>query len=206
MKILDVTALIINVGPIDPIIKALDNTIKTISGYFDFKHYVIITDKDINHDRYEIKKCPRLNREQYNLFCIRDLWKYVKTSQFLMLHTDGFIIHPELWNDEWLTYDYIAAPWPDGTIGGGGFSLRSIKLASHVSQKFGHLNVLGLHEDGYYSNKYNAEILFKYPTTIEALKFAQETLFDKNIIPFGIHNPKVAPYEAYNYWLNTLNK
>ena len=203
MKILDITALIINVGEIEPCVKALDNTVETIKGYFDFKHYVILTDKDITHDRYEIKKVPEMNRDQYNLFCIQNLWKYVETPHFLMLHTDGFIIHPELWNDKWLEYDYIAAPWMDGKIGGGGFSLRSVKLAYEVSRNFKETKPK-YNEDGYYSNMSNSSTLFKYPSVQEALKFSQETMFDADIIPFGIHDPKVPQFQAFQYWMNTL--
>ena len=30
----------------------------------------------------------------------------------MLVHYDGFIVHPELWRDEFLAYDYIGAPWP----------------------------------------------------------------------------------------------
>ena len=32
--------------------------------------------------------------------------------EFLTIWTDGFIVHPEMWRDEFLKYDYIGAPWP----------------------------------------------------------------------------------------------
>jgi hypothetical protein len=199
----------INVGPVEPLIKAMDNTIQTIRDHFDFKHYVILTNKDITHDRYEIKKVPEMNRDEYNIFCVKELWKFCETSHFLMLHTDGFILHPELWDDKWLEYDYIAAPWSDGKIGGGGFSLRSVKLAHYVSEKFGDLIKLkNINEDGYYSNILNGrEKTIKYPSIEEALKFSQEILFDPNIIPFGIHDSKLYTNNAFNYWKNQcLNK
>ena len=28
------------------------------------------------------------------------------------MHADGFVVHPELWRDSFLDYDYIGAPWP----------------------------------------------------------------------------------------------
>ena len=30
----------------------------------------------------------------------------------MIVHADGFIVHPEMWRDEFLKYDYIGAPWP----------------------------------------------------------------------------------------------
>jgi hypothetical protein len=29
-----------------------------------------------------------------------------------LVHPDGFVVHPESWRDEWLSYDFIGAPWP----------------------------------------------------------------------------------------------
>ena len=30
----------------------------------------------------------------------------------MVVHADGFIVHPEMWQDEFLDYDYIGSPWP----------------------------------------------------------------------------------------------
>ncbi len=40
------------------------------------------------------------------------MWKYVDTDFAMFIHGDGYVIHPELWRDEFLDYDYIGAPWP----------------------------------------------------------------------------------------------
>lgn len=48
----------------------------------------------------------------WNKAVIYDLWKYVDTEYALFVHGDGYVINPELWNNEWLKYDYIGAPWP----------------------------------------------------------------------------------------------
>ena len=47
------------------------------------------------------------------------------------MHDDGFILNPHLWNDEFLNYDYIGAPWKEHAkhrVGNGGFCLRSRRL------------------------------------------------------------------------------
>lgn len=50
--------------------------------------------------------------DDWNRKIIFDLWKYVDTEFAMLIHADGYVIHPELWDDQWLTYDYIGAPWP----------------------------------------------------------------------------------------------
>lgn len=48
----------------------------------------------------------------WNKTVVYELWKYVETTHALLIHDDGYVIHPELWNPEWLDLDYIGAPWP----------------------------------------------------------------------------------------------
>lgn len=216
MKILDVTLIAINMGPkVDPMLKILDDTLSTIEGHFQFKKSVLITDKSVTHPVHEIKKSPRLdNFEQLNLFCIKELHRYVDTPHYLIVQPDGYIIHPELWNDEWLNYDYIGAPWldpvmrdPKGNpgIGNGGFCLRSKTLSQFVSKKYMIIpSPLVYNEDGYYSNKLNREAHLKYPSVDLALNFSQEEIVNEKIIPFGIHG---APYSnAYKFWINKQGK
>jgi hypothetical protein len=56
--------------------------------------------------------CPEICVEEHNL----------------IIHPDGFAVNREAWTDEFLEYDYIGACWGDGTVGNGGFCLRSRKL------------------------------------------------------------------------------
>jgi hypothetical protein len=43
---------------------------------------------------------------------IFDLHKYITTKYIILVHSDGFIVNPTQWRDEFLNYDYIGAPWP----------------------------------------------------------------------------------------------
>lgn len=56
------------------------------------------------------EKCTSIDIWNYKM--IYELWRYVQTDYAMIIHADGFIINPELWNDEWLNWDYIGAPWP----------------------------------------------------------------------------------------------
>ncbi len=88
------------------------------------------------------------NLDDYSYQMVYNLGKYVDTEFALTIQADGWIINPELWDDKWLNYDYIGAPWPlpqddfsykdiDGKmqrIGNGAVSLRSKKLMNLPSK------------------------------------------------------------------------
>lgn len=83
--------------------------------------------------RVNVRGIPALQRiEDYNRFMLRDLAEYIQTEHVLVMQWDGFISTPSLWRDDFLEWDYIGAPWyhgdSSGTVGNGGFSLRSRKL------------------------------------------------------------------------------
>lgn len=70
--------------------------------------------------------------EDYNRFMLTGLAKHVRTSHALVVQWDGFVSEPARWSDDFLQWDYIGAPWyhgdSAGSVGNGGFSLRSRKL------------------------------------------------------------------------------
>jgi hypothetical protein len=69
--------------------------------------------------------------KDYSDLLLTGLRQYITGSHVLIIQWDSFILHPELWADEFLQYDYIGAVWPhhpDTPVGNGGFSLRSVKL------------------------------------------------------------------------------
>lgn len=78
-------------------------------------------------------KIPRLGSAQsYSEFLLRHLADHIRTEHCLVVQWDGFVLDSGSWDPNFLTYDYIGAPWPqfnDGRdVGNGGFSLRSQKL------------------------------------------------------------------------------
>lgn len=84
----------------------------------------------------------------YNKLIIEDLYKYFETSHCLIVQSDSFVVDSDLWNDDFLKFDYIGAPWSDeikvnknltldvkkNPVGNGGFSIRSNKLAEITSK------------------------------------------------------------------------
>ena len=58
---------------------------------------------------------------------------YFDTSHALICTHDGFISSPHLWQDSWLEYDMVGAPWPafwnvGHRVGNTGFTLQSQKF------------------------------------------------------------------------------
>jgi hypothetical protein len=79
------------------------------------------------------------NWQKYSEYYISDLGKYVETEYALCFHPDGFIANPDAWEDEFLKYDYIGAPWNHmgkPMVGGGGFSIRSKRLLDYNAKNY----------------------------------------------------------------------
>lgn len=68
----------------------------------------------------------------YSTFMLRGLADHVRTSHALVVQWDGLVRDALAWRDEFLSYDYIGAPWAreisGQRVGNGGFSLRSRRL------------------------------------------------------------------------------
>lgn len=128
--------------------------------------------------------------EEYSRFCLFELTKYIKTEYVLIVQYDGYVLRPSKWQDTFLKYDYIGAPWPSGLfdgshlrVGNGGFSLRSKKLLDSMT-------VLNLpftdNGTGHYSE--DLQICVFYRTVLEnsGIKFAP---------------PKIAAEFSHELWV-----
>lgn len=104
--------------------------------------------------------------DEWNKAVVFDLGDYIDTEFAILIHPDGFVVHPEVWNNDWLKYDFIGAPFPlprdnfsyrdiNGKIQrvGNSVSLRSKKLLQ-LPKKIG-MEWKAFHgfynEDGYIS-------------------------------------------------------
>jgi hypothetical protein len=77
-----------------------------------------------------------VTKDAYNKFIIEQLPLYATADFYIVLQYDGFVLNGSLWDDAYLVYDYIGAPWPNyefHRVGNGGFSLRSRRLIHFVS-------------------------------------------------------------------------
>jgi hypothetical protein len=75
--------------------------------------------------------------EAYSRFMLTGLAELVHTTHALVVQWDGFPTRPDRWEDRFLEYDYVGAPWPhlpSGlAVGNGGFSLRSRRLLAALT-------------------------------------------------------------------------
>jgi hypothetical protein len=112
---------------------------------FDFAEVKLLTSLPALASVPKVEIAPINSSAEYSEFVIRHLAKYVDTPHVLIIQYDGFILNPDAWDDVFLDYDYIGAPWfvrnvhvekhgfPKellGTwgVGNGGFSMRSKKM------------------------------------------------------------------------------
>lgn len=96
----------------------------------------ITSNLEYTNDKFNIFYIDKLDYHQYSTFLFQRLDEYVETDKFLHIQSDGFPINWNMWDDEFLEYDYIGAPWPKymgwcngkEVVGNGGLSIRSKKI------------------------------------------------------------------------------
>lgn len=141
-------------------------------------------------------------------FIVFELHKYIQTEFIILIHSDGFIVNPNAWDDEFLQFDFIGAPWP---VPRDNFSYRDyfgniIRVGNSVSLRSRRLltlpSLIGLdwasadhgffHEDGFLCVQ-NRHILqrhgINYAPLSVACRFSREKAIPENrhLTPFAFH-------------------
>jgi hypothetical protein len=182
--------------------------------------------------QYEkFKDFGKISYKEFSYYCIHGLINHVDTEFMLMIHPDGFIINPESWDDDFLLWDYIGAPWPikadafidpfgnHHRVGNGGFTLRSRKILEipHIEEIpfevnegtfYKHMNAGAYNEDGnicvhnrHLFEKHGA----KFAPVDVAARFSHEiptTETSKEKKPFGFHRYLPGTYpKRFNFKL-----
>lgn len=120
----------------------------------------------------------------FNYKMVYELGSFIHTDFVLLIHYDGFVIHPEKWRDEFLGYDYIGSPWPIPEHGkrhcyhdingnlcrvGNSVSLRSKRLLDFPKQAG---IVWQKDEDGFYNEDIFLCCMNKHIIEAAGMKFA----------------------------------
>lgn len=141
----------------------------------------------------EVFLVDKTDHDGSSKFHFGPLQQYCSTDYLLSIQTDGFVINPHLWTDEFLEYDYIGAPWPFGQpwhttyrVGNGGFRLESkrlIELCSNIPWNPGDHDdmLIGVHYRPYLESQG-----CKFPTVEFAAKFSLELVIPE--IPYNLNN------------------
>lgn len=87
---------------------------------------------------------PRMDLAQWNIFHTHMVPRLLHGADYYMcVHEDGFPIIPQMWNADFLRYDYIGAPWglgnewgPNryGVVGNRGFCIESQKFLNALTK------------------------------------------------------------------------
>lgn len=208
-KLETVTLLGIDCVDIDRLILAAE----ICQEHFEFAKVKLLTSLP-SKNKNVVKIKPIKSTEEYSWFMLSELDKYVDTPHVLIFQYDGFILNPEAWDDKFLKYDYIGAPWLVAdwavkyfnfpkrllgklVVGNGGFSLRSKNLTS-LCAKLAKENAFKIYhpEDttlGVYHRKLMTSNGIKFAPTGLAKKFSFEIEDDvdkKWYGSFGFHDLK----------------
>lgn len=143
-KFLDITLCIVDCKNYDNAAKSIIHCATQCN--IEFKRRIYFSDiKHYKLDEYGIEfiKIDKISSaREYDNFMIKDFGKFIDSNHALIVQHDGIIYQPEKWNDDFLNYDYIGAPWPaspknGNRVGNGGFSLRSKKFIDRNSELLG---------------------------------------------------------------------
>lgn len=118
-----------------------------------------------------------------------ELGKYFNTEFMMHIETDGFPINFNLWNDDFLKYDYIGAPWPKKScignrqVGNGGCSIQSKRFREKI-ESLGNWYRTNTPSDVWFAqNPYIVKEVekcnIKYAPVSEAIKFSFEVKVDQ---------------------------
>lgn len=186
------------------IIKIIIKNAEYAIQYIKFKDVVILTpyQNHVEHPTIKFIHIDPINSiYEYSQFCLRELHKHIKSKHCLLFQWDGCISNPYIWDNDFLKYDYIGAPWSQNAkwikerydvnsdiVGNGGFSLRSLKLLYECRN----MRLLS-HEDAVISLIYRKALIdkgLKFADAETGKRFAIEEPIDnrhKYITSFGFH-------------------
>jgi hypothetical protein len=128
--------------------------------------------------------------------------KHLKTTHYLHIEWDGWVLDDSLWDQRWLERDYVGAPWPwhneRHRVGNGGFSLRSRDLVQFLARYRDQLPI-EVPEDDTLCRAYRPTLEregFDWATLSEASQFSLE---------HGDLRPTFGFHDCRN-WLRLLNQ
>lgn len=111
-----------------------------------------------------VKYVDKLSHLDLNVLLFQKLNLFYDFEYSMHIHLDGYPINYHLWDDEYLEYDYIGAPWPatmnwcgGKPLVGNGVSIRSKRLYEETKLISGYEKIYsshGVHEDVFISSYY----------------------------------------------------
>jgi hypothetical protein len=122
--------------------------------------------------------------QEYEQFVAKEMRHHVGTDHALIVQWDGYVLNGSAWDDEFLKYDFVGAPWFwDGVVGNAGFALVSKRLLEELAR------------DEYEASPFDVNLCRRYRKQLEerGFKFAPLELAGR----FSVEN---GPYEGQFGW------
>jgi hypothetical protein len=105
------------------------------------------TDLDVVNTLYASVR-PWRTIQEYCEYFWYEVPYLVQTKFFLNIQWDGWVVDPSMWDDEYLNYDFIGAPWwYDNYNVGNGTGIRSTKLMRFLGKHRDLLPVYGKEDE-----------------------------------------------------------
>lgn len=202
----DISLVAVATQDVEETVEAIEYSLKEMS----FERVQLIANYNPKPDSkdYEFIKIDSFSDVgEWGKFVVFDLYKFITTKHIVLIHADGFIVNPSSWDNEFLKYDYIGAPWPMPTDDfsfrdyygniirqGNSVSLRSyeiLKLPSELNLKWD-ADAGYFHEDGFLCAVKRHILIengIEFAPLDIACKFSHETPIPeiKGIKPFVFH-------------------
>jgi hypothetical protein len=156
-----------------------------------FGRVLFFTSDTFDSQDIEVRTVAIESRSDYSRFIAKGLLPHVRTDFVLIVQWDGYVVAPQAWEDGFLEFDYLGAPWPYGGVGNGGFSLRSRRLLNALQDE---RIFIDINEDQAICGSYRPELErvygIRFGTTEVADRFSFEMRLERVLSGmhcFGFH-------------------
>jgi glycosyltransferase involved in cell wall biosynthesis len=171
--------------------KAFDISTK----YIKFGAVKILSHLPSNDERV-VPISPLRSKAEYNVFTLKKMVDYVDTDYFMVIQSDGYVVNPASWSDDFLKFDYVGAPWnfshppyPGYHVGNGGMSIRSKRLHEILRDDENIRPVNDVYIKNYEEDHLLAKVYRKYLEEQYDIKFAPVEVAER----FSVENYGVRP-------------
>lgn len=124
---ISVMAIISSTDYLPKTVRSMLKTLELISPQFGC--YIICPRNEFELSSLGINQINLSIDCDYSFWILKNLKDYIQSDYTLIQQWDSCVINPNSWTDNFISYDYIGAPWrtnnASSIVGNGGFSLRS---------------------------------------------------------------------------------
>lgn len=118
-----------------------------------------------------------------NMLTSLEFWNHFDSKFVLITHIDSVIFRPV---DDWaFDYPLVGAPWPQGGVGNGGYTLRNVAVMKFTVNNISY--AIQSPDAKFPEDVWFSQHLQNLPTDDRALEFSVEMFTKNNVVPTGGH-------------------